>query len=67
MFSNLYIFINSQKIENTEVQKRELKRTHTVLKKLGVMCKCNDFDELIELLLERKLALGQDEIKKLEI
>lgn len=65
MYSNIHVFINSQKIANSEILKWEQKRANIVLKKLGSQAFSTDLSDLRHQLLNLKIELGQTRIKEI--
>lgn len=65
MHSNIHVFINSQKIANSEILEWEQKRANIVLKKLGSQAFSTDLSDLRHQLLNLKIELGQTRIKEI--
>ncbi|WP_151797695.1 hypothetical protein [Acinetobacter bereziniae] len=65
MTSNIHIYINHQYIHHNQIFKWEKKRALVVLKKLGISTQMNDLVTFKQLILEKKIELGHERIKKL--
>lgn len=65
MHSNIHVFINSQKIANSEILEWEQKRANIVLKKLGSQAFSTGLSDLRHQLLNLKIELGQTRIKEI--